>query len=128
MASVSPNIQKLDLLERIKKALHEDLSQADLTALEGIGHNRGPPLDDIRAGYITDVQLAEIRGVTLRALRRERQLGNGPPFVKDIGRTVLYSIPGYKGWLESRLQPARSTRLRPSDHRRGAPSTLGMTG
>ena len=80
--------------------------QKNLAAF-GVGHNRGPPLDDIRGGYATDEQLAKARGISLRTQRLERQRGGGPPFVRD-GRQILYPIDGYRAYLNSNMvQPVR---------------------
>ena len=43
-----------------------------------------------------------------RALRAERQRGDGPPYIKD-GRQVYYPIPEARQWLLQKLhEPARS--------------------
>jgi hypothetical protein len=57
--------------------------------------------------YATDAELAQLRGVTARTLRAERQRGDGPPWVRD-GRKIYYHIPSYRNWLMARLrQPVR---------------------
>jgi hypothetical protein len=62
-------------------------------------------------GYLPDAELAKVRGVKERALRAERQRGDGPPFVK-MGKQVLYPIEGFREWLKARERhPVRSTRM-----------------
>ena len=55
---------------------------------------------DIRFGYISELDMARVRGLSLRTLRLERQRREGPPFVFDR-RRVLYSTTGYREWLEA---------------------------
>jgi hypothetical protein len=63
-------------------------------------------LDD----YIPETEMADVRGVKPRALRAERQRGEGPPYVK-VNRRVLYPAPGFRDWLKSIEQrPARAGR------------------
>ena len=60
-----------------------------------------------RDGWLTDEQMAEVRGKSLRAQREERLKGVGPPWSRD-GRSVLYNVVGYQRWLASHeRQPVR---------------------
>ena len=60
--------------------------------------------------YLSDGDMAKLRGVKERTLRAERLRGDGPPYVKD-GRRIYYSVPGFREWLKARLkQPVRSGR------------------
>lgn len=60
-----------------------------------------------RDGWLTDEQMAEVRGKSLRAQRDERLKGIGPSWTRD-GRNVLYSVDGYRSWLASNArQPVR---------------------
>ena len=52
------------------------------------------------AGYLPETEVAAARGVTVRALRAERQRGEGPPFVR-ISRTVYYPREGFRQWLKA---------------------------
>jgi hypothetical protein len=58
----------------------------------------------LRDGWIPDKELADIRGVSQRTQRAERQRGDGPPYVKD-GRSVLYWGPGYRDYLAGNMRP-----------------------
>jgi hypothetical protein len=61
-------------------------------------------------GYVTESQMAAARGVSTRALRDERQRGKSPPFTK-MGKTILYSIEGFRDWLKANeRRPTRSGR------------------
>jgi hypothetical protein len=51
-------------------------------------------------GYISEVQLAEDLGVSVKTLANRRTAGTGPRFVKQ-GRCVLYTPDAIKEWLES---------------------------
>ncbi len=65
-----------------------------------------------RAGYLTDEQMAEERGKTVRAQRAERQQRRGPPWVRD-GNKVLYPVALYRAWLEANTrQPICAKRAR----------------
>ena len=64
-------------------------------------------LDNPLLEYLSDRDMAQLRGVTERALRAERQRGDGPPYLKDC-RKIYYHVPGYRDWLRARLrQPVR---------------------
>jgi hypothetical protein len=68
--------------------------------------------DNPLAEYWTEDEMAEVRGKTPRTLRAERQRGDGPPYAKD-GRTILYSMAGYREWLLANTrQPVSSGRGR----------------
>ena len=45
----------------------------------------GNPLSE----YLPDADLAKLRKVTVRTQRKERQRGDGPPYVKDGERNLL---------------------------------------
>jgi hypothetical protein len=63
-----------------------------------------------RADYLTDAEMAKLRGVTPRTQRAERQRGEGPPWVRD-GRQVLYPVQGYREHLASNVRrPVRAGR------------------
>ena len=55
---------------------------------------------NLLAGYIPEADVAKARGVVLRTLRKERQIGEGPPYVV-INRAVYYSETGWREWLQS---------------------------
>ena len=57
--------------------------------------------------YLTEKQLAEELGRSVRHLKRWRAQGLGPP-VTRIGRTAVYKIDSVRAWLESHeKQPLR---------------------
>ncbi len=58
------------------------------------------PAKNLLAGYISEDELAQARGVGVRALRAERQRGDGPPWVK-LSRSVWYPEAGFRDWLKS---------------------------
>jgi hypothetical protein len=51
---------------------------------------------------LTTKELAKIRRKSESALRRERMLGEGPPFIQDGGRT-LYPKRTTDEWMAARL-------------------------
>ena len=58
-------------------------------------------------GYSTERETAEELGVVLRTLRKWRQQGRGPAFIK-FARQVHYSDEAVAAWLKSReVQPIR---------------------
>lgn len=66
------------------------------------------PINRLLAGYVSEDEMAAARGVGKRALRAERQRGDGPPWVK-ISRAVFYPEAGFREWLKSIEQrPARA--------------------
>jgi hypothetical protein len=54
--------------------------------------------EDVFAGYLSEQELAEKRKKSVRTLRLERQLGVGPPYVRD-GRSIRYPVDGFRAWL-----------------------------
>ncbi len=58
------------------------------------------PAKNLLAGYISEDEMAQARGVGVRALRAERQRGDGPPWVK-LSRSVWYPEAGFRDWLKS---------------------------
>jgi hypothetical protein len=83
----------------------EDLSRPSLTS-DGIGHNRGPPLD---ARFVDVKGAAEILAVSASFLNKARVTGDGPPFVK-FGFHVRYSVPALLAWAESLTRRSTSDR------------------
>jgi hypothetical protein len=68
------------------------------------------PAKQLLDDYIPETEMADIRGVKPRALRAERQRGEGPPYVK-VNRRILYPAPGFRDWLKSIEQiPVRARR------------------
>ena len=57
----------------------------------------------LRTGWVLERVMAKARNKSLRALRKERQLGSGPPWTKD-GAQVLYNVEGYRQWLAAKVQ------------------------
>jgi hypothetical protein len=58
------------------------------------------PAKNLLAGYISEDEMAQARGVGVRALRAERQRSDGPPWVK-LSRSVWYPEAGFRDWLKS---------------------------
>src|SRR5262249_7934057 len=65
---------------------------------------RGPPRSSLLEDYITEKQLAELLGRTIRTLQLWRKERTGPPVTK-IGATTFYEIEGGRAWLRSKSQP-----------------------
>jgi hypothetical protein len=72
-------------------------------------------------GYAPEDAMARRRRVTRRALRTERQRGDGPPWVK-VNRQIYYPESGFREWLKS-IEP-RPVRIRKTAARK--PSGLGL--
>ena len=59
-------------------------------------------------GYTPESQTAEELNVSVRTLRKWRQLRIGPPWV-EVGRQIHYGDESRAAWLKSReVQPVRS--------------------
>ena len=59
-------------------------------------------------GHTNEFETAEELGVSIRTLRKWRQLGVGPPWA-DIGRRIYYPDEPRTAWIRSRLvQPERT--------------------
>jgi hypothetical protein len=69
-----------------------------------VGSKQGSPLSSLLEGYITEKQLAELLGRTIRTLQLWRKERTGPPVTK-IGATTFYEIEGVRAWLRSKSQP-----------------------
>ena len=57
------------------------------------------PLHDL----ISETDYAEMRGVSVRTIQRERSLRIGPPFIK-LGRNVYYRPAAIEAWLDAQEQ------------------------
>jgi hypothetical protein len=68
-------------------------------------HPSGTSLLD---GYIGEHEYARQRGVSVRTVQKERQLGQAPPFVV-LGKRVLYRRSGLEQWLLQREQTKAHT-------------------
>lgn len=69
------------------------------------------PSSELLDGYTPEENMAKARGVTVRALRAERQRGDGPPWVK-MGKQVLYPNDGFRNWLKANeRRPVRAGRV-----------------
>ena len=51
--------------------------------------------------FLTEDEMSEWLGVSVRTLQRMRVEGNGPKFTK-MGRRVLYNRAHVEAWLETR--------------------------
>ena len=69
---------------------------------------KGRPLPWRRiAGYSSEDETAKALSVTLRTLRKWRQRGKGPPWVK-VGRRIVYSDESCMAWLKGQeVRPVR---------------------
>jgi hypothetical protein len=47
---------------------------------------------------LTEAKYAELRGVSVRTVQRERMLRSGPPFIK-LGKAVFYRPAAVDAWL-----------------------------
>jgi hypothetical protein len=61
---------------------------------------RAPKLKRHIPGYTPEAETAEALSVSVRTLRKWRQEGLGPPYVK-FGRQIHYSFEGRAAWLQS---------------------------
>jgi hypothetical protein len=65
-------------------------------------------------GYTPETETAEELNVSVRTLRKWRQLRMGPPWV-EVGRQIHYGDESRAAWLKSReVQPARAASCLPS--------------
>jgi hypothetical protein len=77
------------------------------------------------AGYSSESETAKALCVTIRTLRKWRQRGMGPPWVK-IGRRVVYSNESRAAWLKGnevrpvRMEARGATRLNHTSTEAGA--------
>jgi hypothetical protein len=61
-------------------------------------------------GYTGEPETAEELNVSIRTLRKWRQLRIGPPYV-EVGRQIYYGDDARAAWLKSReIQPVRPDR------------------
>jgi hypothetical protein len=59
-------------------------------------------------GHTNEFQTAEELGVSVRTLRKWRQLRIGPPYI-EVGRQIHYRDESRAAWLKSReVQPVRT--------------------
>lgn len=74
--------------------------------IPGGGQNRPkPPRSSIFEGYITEVEYARQRGVSVRTCQRDRALRQAPPHV-ILGNRIFYRIDAVRTWLEARERGA----------------------
>jgi hypothetical protein len=60
------------------------------------------------AGYSFETETAQQLNLSIRTLRKWRQLGIGPPWVK-VGRQVVYSDESRVTWLKGQeVQPVKA--------------------
>ena len=52
---------------------------------------------------LTEREYAELRGVSVRTIQRERAARRGPPFIK-LGKKVYYRKAAIEGWLIAQEQ------------------------
>ena len=65
-------------------------------------------------GYTPEAETAEELNVSLRTLRKWRQLRVGPPYIK-VGRQVHYSDEGRTAWLKANeVQPITRREIQPA--------------
>jgi hypothetical protein len=94
---VPENVLEAALVERIKRAIREDLLQSSLTTA-GVGHNGGPPLDPPVYDVPEFCHAHRISRSTLYALWHE---GLGPKFFK-AGVAIRISREAAATWRAER--------------------------
>jgi len=57
------------------------------------------PFNDL----LSEAERADIEGVSVRTLQRERAERRGPPYIK-LGRRVFYRLEAYRAWLIAQEQ------------------------
>jgi hypothetical protein len=76
--------------------------------------HKGPP------GYSSETLTARELNVTIRTLRKWRQLQIGPPWT-EVGRQIFYSDSSRAAWLKSReVRPVRERAPRQSNEENAA--------
>ncbi|KTS79667.1 hypothetical protein NS274_01260 [Pseudomonas oryzihabitans] len=80
---------------------------------------------------LTEMQMADELGTSLKALQHRRYRGQIPEGVwMKQGRTIYYSLQRYDEWLESvwkpKLPPQIRTELRPPKSRRNGSATYPL--
>jgi hypothetical protein len=103
---MSEKLHEEALAERNKRERRIDFSRPNLTTSGDIGHNRGPPLDNVPR-YVDVKGAAEILHVSASFLNKLRMTGDGPPFAK-FGFHVRYNVPGLLAWAASRVRTSTS--------------------
>ena len=65
------------------------------------------------SGYLNEVELAELLGLSPRTLQNWRLKGEGPPFGK-FGRSVRYSVATVAAWVAGRERSSTSASSPPN--------------
>jgi predicted DNA-binding transcriptional regulator AlpA len=68
----------------------------------GIGHNAGPPLDDLKV--LTIKQFAAICGISVSSAKKLLWLGQGPKTIQLTKRRVGIRVVDLRKWQESRAR------------------------
>jgi hypothetical protein len=96
---VPQNILEAELLDRIKRAILEDLSQRSMTTI-GLGHNRGPPFESEPPVY--DIRVfCDAHKISRSSLYNSWQAGTGPRFFR-VGTSIRISREAAAQWRRER--------------------------
>jgi hypothetical protein len=79
-------------------------ADAEHATTVGIGHNGGPPLEDLRC--LTVKEWAQLCGFSLMTGKRLLAGGEGPPIVQLSKRRIAIRVGDCRRWQESRLRSA----------------------
>ena len=79
--------------------------------------------------FLTQQQYAHLRGITVRALQRERRLGKSIPF-KKRGKQVLYARKDVPALVRRRmnLRSSKNKKIRPAECPFGGPTNSDQDG
>lgn len=77
-----------------------------MTSLAALAATAGPAVTGVNSSgngllsdYVSEHDLADQLGVTLRTMRNWRSLGEGPPITR-IGRRIYYQREAARAWLK----------------------------
>jgi hypothetical protein len=73
---------------------------------------------DFLQDFISEIEYAARRGVSVRTCQRDRQLRQAPPYVR-FGRRIYYRIEAVREWLVKNERAADRTTVPPARRRRG---------
>jgi len=79
--------------------MRRDLRSATKTATRGMP-STGPLLADLRDDqHVNERIIAQVTGLSLSWVRKQRSLRQGPPWTK-FGKAVRYPVRGLREWLQ----------------------------
>ena len=68
---------------------------------DGVRERPKSPRFSVFEGYITEIEYARQRGVSVRTCQRDRALRHAPPHV-ILGNRVFYRVDSIRTWLKDR--------------------------